>query len=370
MSSLVENLRQPVRRSRRECGWVGMEIDPRGLKLAVVEWTPAGISLRAADLLVWPDDVALDDLDAFGAALDRSLADWQTRYPAVPARQVACGLPQDWLRTTQVSIASRDDAVVAAQAKELASRLAGAPADTVAWDYWVSPFQLNSAEGATEAGGTLTLNVAATDMVLMLERTLGRRGLELAVVDSSPFITARAAAIAAPAASQLAAAWDLDGLTLTWLVQGEPKYARRTENIPLLRAYEQLRQQLSVEDEDCRCLLAMYGLPQQDLPHGNLQRAIGRALIGVLDDLQHEIERTLRFIEQRPFAQRVENCLLTGDGAAIRGLDRELRSRISRVTRSWSLPTAGGSIGGDVECAAYADAAALSALPLLRPESM
>ena len=365
MSYAVTADYRPTQRRGLLSGWIGAELDPRGLKLAVIEETPRGVSVLAADRISWPSDADITGVDEFGDVLEAALKDWRRRRPENSTSAVACSLPDDWLRTAQVAQQDRDEEATDRQAVELAGRLGGATADETAWDYWVTPFQLESSDGQPSGAGTLTVSVADAETVTLLDRTFRRCGLELHVIDVAPLTTARAAAMASSERSTLAVAWDVDGLTLTWLMDGAPVFTRRTSTVPLQRVFDELRTSFELDDEGCRRLLALYGMTGRDPNAGNLSRSIDRRLAGLLDEIEHEIDRTVRFLEQRQSTCRIDGCLLLGDGAAIRGLPQELAARTDRPTRRWELTAVEDRPCSTVELTAFAHPVALSALPLL-----
>lgn len=335
---------------RKFTPWLGVDIGTSAIKLAVVVPDGAGgVRLTHAQRLSWPAGAEpFASAEQFGQTLKQLLRNSHTDWAQHGARTAAFTLPACAL--SEQSLTDTNEAGATIQGIYQASP------DDLAFDCW-----------STSEPDDATLIWADPDVVQGAIKAFAKCGLAADVLDTATFATARASQLASTDEcphSELVVDWGAGGVTLTWLLDGQPRFTRTSIHGGCLEVLETTAATFGLDIPEAELLLSKYGLPGSiDI---ELSGRIEACLAELLDLVLQEIDRTADFLASRFPGQRVESCLLIGGGAAIRNLPHWISQQTDLPTRVWSLSSDTGSqVVCDLQPAPlFAQAAALSALAL------
>lgn len=335
--------------SRRFTPWLGVDVGTYAVKLAVVVPERANsLRLVHAQRLAWPAGTEpFASAEQFQQALKQILKDTRTDWSHHDVRTAALTLPACAL--SEQPLADVTEAAASIQQIYQAS-----PGD-LAFDSWT-----------TSDEDDATLVWADPDVVRGAIKAFTKCGLTADVLDTSTFATARASQLASAdtARSELVVDWSAGGITLTWLLDGQPQFTRTSIHGGCLEVLETIAQTFELDIPEAELLLSRYGLPGS--VNVELCTHIEHCLTEPLDFVLQEVDRTVNFLASRYPGRGVESCLLIGGGAAIANLSEWISRQTGLATRAWSLNSTAGSPGDCdlIPAPLFAQAAALSALAL------
>jgi type IV pilus assembly protein PilM len=355
--------------TRRQRGWIGIDLGTRAIKIAQVERVGAG--LRLVDAVVMqrgqrgaddPDDIAWRATE-IRAAL--------TLAPKLRGRVAACCLSpqQTTLRTMRLPLGTlrQQRAMIAHQ---LAPRL-GLATQTSAFDYW----ELESSDRGADDKQKLAVISVEEQAAVDAAREIERAGLECRVLDAQPLALSRAVDMLQPHGATTVHAvfdWGFDRSTLNIVRQGVPQFTRELRRCGLSRTVGELSQALGISPDDAQQVLTQYGLPipGSDQASGDdetcqkLQQVVEEVISPFIHELTGEIEKTLHYLRfQRP--ELNPQCLyLVGGGASLRNIDQHLAHFVSLPLSLWTMPLGSARLesGHRLSLPMLASTVALSAL--------
>jgi Tfp pilus assembly PilM family ATPase len=189
------------------------------------------------------------------------------------------------------------------------------------------------------------------------------------VVDGLPFALARAAKMALPHLANKPIAvvdWGYGSATFTVAKDGYPWFTRLLRCYGTKRLVERVSEELGLKTAECQQLLSMYGIGASsgDLPANEPRFAVDHLIAPEVQNLVHELQKTLAYLQQQHADLCPERILLTGGGATIRNVTQAMCDTTGLEVHVWQL-TGTSSDGGqsrDPTIALFAPALALSAL--------
>lgn len=339
-----------LRLAPRRCGWVGVDIGTRAVKLAQVERTGAG--WRLAGRWTFSDEEAppLTRELLLAGGLARQVAPLREVRRMFRGRQAAAALPMSLIALRALDLPTGPLHELRAMAEQELDAEDARPVGACEVDAW-----------PTVSGPEMTKVAAVAcerELSLRAAHDLLKSGLHCSVLDVIPCALARAVEMCDPASrEEPVVALDLGyAATLLTIVRGgQPIFCRSFRGCGLQAMLTPLHHKMGINPAEARHLLTRYGIPATN----ESASAIGPAyqIVGrVLDHLADELRRTLQFVNQQMRISPARIWLL-GGGATICNLPEFVSAQTDLPAATWRLA---GSL--DASEAMYAAAAGLSKL--------
>lgn len=339
------SLLSPTRRSHqkplerisvRKPAWLGVDVGTHSIKLAIVTHDrPGEWKLNYAQRIPWPSDAEpFASADQFGDALrdvlERSRSGWRTTN----LTRAAFSLPKAAISSEDMQVDTDDPATVLTTAAQTMQQLYGSRSEKLAFDVW----QPEPVDGGFADPPASQLLWAEPDVVTNSLAAFRACRLTADVLDTPPFTTARASEMMVDSSdSELMIDWGWTRLTLTWILNGRPRFTRFSIQGNVADLVQSVCDAQDLTPSSTELLLARYGLPGETISGFN--RVIEKAATDSLQILLDEIDSTLTYLGSRYPRQPINRIILSGGGAAIRNLDQWLSSQIGIDAIQWALPS-------------------------------
>ncbi len=312
-STRTPHYKRPERRSSRRTPWLGVDVGPHSVKLAVAKLDQRGFwCLDYTQRIPWQKDAEpFASAEHFGKALYEVLRQSQSGWRARGLTQAAFSLPETAVSSEDLAIETEDLATVQTAADQTIRQLYGCRPDKLAFDVW-NPVPV---EGSFADPPAAQLLWAEPEVVKSCMQAFRNCRLTAEVLDVAPLTTARASEMLTGSCdSELMIDWGSNRLTLTWILDGQPRFTR----FSIRGGGEELVQSVCdshrFSPEEAELLLARYGLPGQNTSGFN--RMIEKAAADSLDVLLEEIDCTLTYLKSRYPRQPIDRIILSGGGGS------------------------------------------------------
>jgi type IV pilus assembly protein PilM len=348
-------------------GWIGVDVGTHTVKLAQTVRDGAGVRLHRAAVIQRPTAWPGDD----GLAMSQPV----TSYPEIRAaldcghfvgRDAIAALPMNACQLRSLNVPPGTDqerrTIIGDELADEWSELRG----SIEFDFW------ETEPARTEKGAdAFNVNVMATSRhwISQLWRDCRRSGLDCWAIDGGPLAMARSVELVGGLAAgrrALVVDWGYSNTTLCIAGDGRPLYSRRVNACAVEKLLDTIVETFDVTLDEAKFLVESEGvaIEYEAIRESATAQTITRAISSTLDELVHQINRTLQFTEMQRRHLQPAAVWLMGGGAALKNIDRYLAKELSMPVHIWSL--ASGST--PLECAAghrsavFGNAAALSAL--------
>ncbi len=351
----------------RQLGWIGVDVGTHTVKLAQAVRDGASVRLHRAAVIERPESWSGDD----------ALANEQpiTSHPEIRAalecggfsgRNAVCTLPMNLCELRGLNLPpGTDQERRTMAADELAEEWAERKTQ-LEFDVW----ELDAAR-SEKPTDTFNVNLLAASRpwVAQIWRDCRQNGLDCWAIDGVPLALARAVGLAGGLASgrrALAVDWGFSNTTFAIVGEFRPWYSRRSQDCPFRKALKSVMETFDVTLEQAQHLVDAYGLT---LPNTiatadrEIQEAITATVADTLEELVHQLARTLQFAETQRRHLQPAAVWLMGGGASMRNIDHYLQETLKLPVHVWKLPAA-----EIIQCAAanrsalFGPAVALSSL--------
>jgi Tfp pilus assembly PilM family ATPase len=338
--------------------WIGLEIGTRLVKVARVQKTAQGWTLRAAAATpVEHSSPEADPLPGWRVAIQTAIKQAGLELTDHPVALLA---PRGWDQLQLVEEVNEQQLVSASQVEALVRERLGPEWDNHLWDCWTV-----RRPASKQTLWDLQVVLIARSRLLPLLSVLWDGQADCRVVDAAPWCHARALGLARseerPTGVVVDWGWTAATLTVVW--EGQPSYSRLLRNIGLQRCVQLVREALEVSAGEAEQLLWRTDMPGTDdsMQHAR-HELLGELLTAPLEEAARELHRTLDFVAQRFGGWSPGEIWLLGGAATIPEVLRTLEHHLGLPVRPWQLSAAGQiapALGP-----LYANAASLSSLGL------
>lgn len=224
----------------------------------------------------------------------------------VTTRNVAVGIPSNRVFTTVVDVDRVSPKEVEAAIKFQADSLIPTPVAESKMDWALlgdSPVDKTKSEVLL----TSVTNKYLEDRLDMLESI----GLNVVAFEPDSLALSRAVIAADSMASQMAVDVGFKSTDIVVVMNGAPRLARSipTGMEAILRA---ATQNLSIDEKQAEQFVFKFGLGKD-----KLEGQIYHAIIGTVDTLMSEIEKSIKFFQTRYSAAKIERIIVTGAASAL-----------------------------------------------------
>ena len=344
---------------RARCGWIGVDVGTRAIKLAQVVRDSAGWKLGGR-WIICDESQPLLKAQAFqDGTFTRIAAEFESLRKMFRGQAAAISLPTSVveMRSLELPLGTPEELLAMVQ-EELSAE--SPDSRERAFDFWQCGDGSQSDDVSRITVVSLEQETAARVAADML-----KSGMRCQVLDAVPCALARAVRLADPnSAMRPAAALDLgySSALLTVVVDGRPVFCRSFRGCGLQSLMQPLQDKLDVSPEECRHLLKQFGVAGLRESGGSAAaQATLKIISAPLENLVGELQRTWSFLQQQFRSLVPERVWLFGGGAAVGNLSAHLTERTGVPTRVWQL-SANRDIAGESDEALFGVAAALSAL--------
>jgi Tfp pilus assembly PilM family ATPase len=350
-------------------GWIGIEWGTQTLRLAQVERGRGECRV-----------VAMAAVTRYGNPIDpRDLLSGVPAWSAeellaaihsdanFSGRKVACALPMHLTELRELTVppgtADEQYAMVSNDIFTAQDETEG----NVVFDFWKS-------EDSMQPQGPDLVNAmsAPVGVVDELTRTLTQAGFDCELLDGLPFSLSRAVSLMSNRPDSLLAVLDWGRISSTFCLvsRGTPLFTRHLRNCGLAKLLDDVGRSLGIPEEEVCEVLSTHGLPGESRDEGRIgeiQAVIAEITQPQLEEMAEELKRTIAYLGTRHAEAMPERLFLTGDGAAVRHVDRFLSAQIEMPVEIWGLASASSEerVGQSIPLPHLATAVSLSALAWL-----
>ena len=353
---------------RTSKGWIGLDFGHRGITIAQVQRSTAGVRIAASAEIPRTGIPRAPEASA-GTYHDVSRQELEAARMLVPGlsgRAAACVLP---MSVTELTHATLPPAEPAEQLAMIANELG----DTFSegrgqrqFDFW--HFDLPGDDKSTALMDVNVISVSARRTTPVTE-SLARAGLDCRVLDGLPHAVARAVTMAAPhqierplAGAHLAH----DSAVFVLARGGAPVFTRHLRNGGTHRIITNLSESFGLLEAEAVRVLREFGLPNAGLSDAEgrqIQEVVCEVVSESVNEIAGELRRTLAYLATLGSEIVPDGVCLLGDGAAIRNLAPHLSEKTGVSVWPWDLPDAPLSCNNPgTPPALFGVAAALSSL--------
>lgn len=348
--------------TRRNTGWIGVDIGSSSLKIVQVKHSKSGWQVAASAVVPrqqpWLGDAdaankAASSLDEMKAA--RSLQD------GFQGRKVAAALPMAYCDIHRIESDLEQDSKALQTLRQTIETALQQSADDLQCDYW-SARGVEGKPGWTQA---LTVPRGLTERVC---EDVAQAGWSCEAIDGLPLVMARAVKMVQPKATTAPLAvldWGSSRATLCLIEDGQPAYVRCLKNGGLNYLLKKLVVELGVTDVEAQRLLEEYGLTSTAAgDQSKIARLLREIISKPISQIKAEIDRSISHYQYLRRASKPERMYLLGGGGMIRDIDSYLTAQLNIETKKWQLESHGQdrvSRDNSADCL-LAPAIALSAL--------
>jgi Tfp pilus assembly PilM family ATPase len=320
---------------------IGLDIGAHVAKAAICRRQHSGWDVLAVDTLrLNPGDTA--DPETLGG---RMVA-WLKQMSGDLATHYAASLPSHFVDYETLELPQPAD--YQQTARLAMQELLGEDLEDVAYDFWTVE------EGASDK---LHLAWAMGSFATSVTNQFAKRGLQCRGLDAPVAALARVKAGSPTADSRLIVDLGSGEATFVFSRSNQAHYFRNRIRVADRSTAEMIAQRQSISIEAAATLLSSHGIAD---PQANpLAALMHRALEDWLHDLAFEIQRTSQFILARWGSNAIEEIVICGGGACIRGIDRHLANQLDLPIRSAAISTGWRWLAGQSYSPLFAQALAL-----------
>jgi type IV pilus assembly protein PilM len=352
----------------KRLGWIGVDVGTHTVKLAQVVRANGGVRIRHAAVIQrpapWSDEASMvwntpsssyEEISAariFGGFVGRSAA---SILPMNVCELHGLTVPQGTEQERRAMISS-----------ELAEDWSECPAP-MEFDFW----ELDVAQANERAGGfNVNVLAVAEPWINQLALDCRQSKLDCWSVDGLPLAIARAVGLVTrlrPDQSVLAIDWGFSNVTICFVANRRPLYARKLSDCGLRRLLSAVGDGLAVTEDEAQSLIdnqGVFSTNQKSTDDKDVQTAIAEAAYGTIECLIQQVQRTLQFAHTQRRHLAPSAVWLMGGGATIRNIGPYLAEALEMPVHIWGVPTDATQIPSvEVQRSAlFGPAAALSAL--------
>lgn len=350
-------------------GWIGVDVGTHTVKLAQAMRTPGGAARlhRAAVIQrssTWSNDDALALAQPASSQTELQAA---LQAGSFVGRDAICTLPMNVCQLRGMNIPPGDDQERRTMiAGGLEEEWSGQPY-AIDFDFW--ELDVGKAEKGTEAFNVNVLGITRP-WVSQLARDCRSSGMDCWSIDGVPLAMARAVGLMGGingGRRALAVDWGFSNTTLCVVGDSRPLYVRRIHNCAFGGVLESIIREFDVTLDEAQHLVETMGVPSVETDRGvdqPIQAAIADAARAVLEDLVHQVSRTLHYMGTQRRHLQPTAIWLMGGGASMRNIDSYLTHSLQMQVQIWRVSTAEEPIPCAVgrRAALFGNAVALSAL--------
>lgn len=277
-------------------------------------------------------------------AVNLSRAPESKHFTATEATLLADVLERQGFRGKEVVLAAPGAALMV-DVLDLPPRDSGAPIDQLAAEevarshklepntFCISVWDLPVGQRGSAGASAMSVALRHTDAETLLN-PLEETGLTVTAIDSPAAALARVSRVGTPASAGIRAILDIGFSAATlMLAAGEGViYQRRMTDAGLSALVASLLSEMHIGGEDSLHVLRELGVAET-ITHGPAASRVRGMVLRHLESLTGEIEAGLQYAKHRHPGIPFEELLLAGGGAAIRGADALLASRLEVTAR-------------------------------------
>jgi type IV pilus assembly protein PilM len=358
---------QPLPFSRR-LGWIGVDVGTHTVKLAQAARDGAGVRLHRAAVIQRPATWNGED----ALALEQpGTSRWEIRAAlecgGFSGRDAICTLPMNVCQLRGLNVPPGSDQERRAMASDELTEEWSEKKISMEFDFWeMDPGRTEKSSDAFN----VSILAASRPWIAQLWRDCRQSGLDCWGVDGVPLAMARAVGLMGGLAGgqrALAVDWGYSNTTLCVVGDGRPLYSRRIHDCAFGKVLVAIMDVFGVSLDEAQHLLDTQGVtPPDSDPSADheTQAAITDAAADTINELIHQLRRTLQFMEtQRRHLQPAAVWLL-GGGASTRNIASYLEEALKIPVHIWEVSPESTSIScaAGQRAAVFGNAVALSAL--------
>ena len=349
----------------KRLGWIGVDVGTHTVKLAQVARDGNRVRLHRAAVIQRP--ASWDGDDSLG--LDQPISSLPEIRAALECggfwgRNAVCTLPMNVCQMRGLNVPPGNDQERRTMASDELSQEWSEIKLSMEFDFW----EMEPGHSGSDAFNVNIL-AASRPWVAQLWHDCRLNGLDCWAVDGLPLAMARAVGLLPGVSSSqraLVVDWGYSNTTLCVVGDDRPLYSRRIYGCAFGRVLEAIMERFSVTLDEAQHLTGTQGVtsPEASLLSEDhpIQAAITDAASEILDELVHQVSRTLQFMETQRRHLHPSAVWLMGGGASLRNIDRHLAEAVKLPVHLWQLAADAATLCGEHREAMFGGAAALSAL--------
>jgi type IV pilus assembly protein PilM len=317
-------------------GWIGVDIGTSAIKLSQVErqgtqyqiptrWTLSNSTIK-------PPNTELTSNETISSRL----IELKTLKRIFRGRKCAAALPMSMVHYRSFELPKSEDSErLRMVGEELSADLAVEP-EELAFDCWNTDASAQSNADLTD----VSVIAAPRKLAEQVANQLLSAALDCQALNGMPCALARAVQMAKQGQSEDAVlALDIGYQTpmIVLVKNGLPLFVRTLRGVGLQSIMQPLETSLQISSEECRELLAHYGLAGVDESPTLVTQKTMQLIANPLQNLVTEIKRTIEYVGQKFRSMKPAGICLFGGGALVKNLPEYLGRQLHLPVNPWAL---------------------------------